>query len=223
MEDLTKAITTEIARWTEGAPITAAAFLHLGNRPAVSRALRTLAKRSEIVRIARGVYLATVLSRFGRHSPGVHGFIQQLSIHSGEAIVPSGAACANALGLTTQVPVKSIYWTSGRNRTYRLGKLTIHLQHVPDWQLVLWREPAGELVRVLAWAGPTEASKVLRQIAEKVPEAAIGELQQHVALFPPWLRDALQQIVMPCARSRSGKRDVSTTERQQNQRKRKAE
>ena len=208
MEDLTKAITTEIARWPEGTPITAAAFLHLGNRPAVSRALRTLAKRSEILRIARGVYLATVLTRFGRHSPGVHGFIQQLSIHSGEAIAPSGAACANALGLTTQVPVKSIYWTSGRTRTYRLGKLTIHLQHVPDWQLVLWREPAGELVRVLAWAGPTETSKVLRQIVEKVPKAAVTRVQQHAALFPPWLRDVLQQIVMPCARGSSGKTDV---------------
>jgi len=208
MKDLTRAITTEIARWPEGAPITAAAFLHLGNRPAVSRALRTLAKRSEILRIARGVYLAPVLTRFGRHSPGVHGFIQQLSIHSGEAIAPSGAACANALGFTTQVPVKSVYWTSGRTRTYRLGKLTIHLQHVPDWQLILWREPAGELVRVLAWAGPTETNKVLHQIVEKVSESAISDLQQHAALFPPWLRDALQQIVMPCARSSGGKRDV---------------
>jgi hypothetical protein len=219
MEDLTKAITTEVARWTEGAPITAAAFPHLGNRTAVSRALRTLAKRSEILQIARGVYLATVFTRFGRHSPGEHGFIQQLSIHSGEAIATAGAACANALGLTTQVPVKSIYWTSGRTRTYRLGKLTIYLQHVPDWQLVLWREPAGELVRVLAWAGPTEASKVLRQIVEKVPKAAVTRVQQHAALFPPWLRDALQQIVMPCARSSGGKGTYLATERQRNQRK----
>ena len=141
MEDLTKAITTEIARWPEGTPITAAAFLHLGNRPAVSRALRTLAKRSEILRIARGVYLATVFTRFGRHSPGVHGFIQQLSIHSGEAIAPSGAACANALGLTTQIPLKTVYWTSGRTRSYKLGKLTVYLRHLAGGQLVLWREP----------------------------------------------------------------------------------
>jgi hypothetical protein len=69
MEYLTKAITTEIARWPEGAPITAAAFLHHGNRPAVSRALRTLEKRGEILRVAHGVYVAIVRSRFGRHHP----------------------------------------------------------------------------------------------------------------------------------------------------------
>jgi hypothetical protein len=50
-----------------------------------------------------------------------------------------------------------------------MGKLVIQLQHVPDWQLVLWNEPEGELVRALAWAGPTEVSKVLRQLTKKFP------------------------------------------------------
>jgi hypothetical protein len=222
MAYLTKAITTEIARWPEGTPIKAAAFLHLGNRPAVSRALRTFAKRSEILRIARGIYLATVFTRFGRHSPGVHAFIQQLSIHSREAIAASGAACANALGLTTQVTVKIVYWTSGRTCSYKLGKLTVYLQHVPDWQLVLWDEPPGELVRALAWAGPAKASKVLSQIAEKVPEAAIRELQRQAFRFPPWLHDALQQIGQPRMPSSRAEWDVSDFERQQNQTKRKA-
>jgi hypothetical protein len=43
-----------------------------------------------------------------------------------------------------------------------MGKLVIQLQHVPDWQLVLWNESEGELVRALAWAGPTEVINVLR-------------------------------------------------------------
>ncbi len=191
MQELIQAIATDISCRPEGAPITAAAFLHLGNRPAVSRALRALAKGGVILRAAHGVYLAPVVSRFGCHAPHAHLFIHQLSTHSGEAIAPSGAACANALGLTTQVPVKIVYWTSGRTRSYKLGKLTVYLQHVPDWQLVLWDEPAGELVRALAWAGPVDAGKVLRQIVAKVPEAAIHELRQHASVFPLWLQEAL--------------------------------
>jgi hypothetical protein len=124
--------------------------------------------------------------------------------------------------LTIQVPVKIVYWTSGRTRSYKLGKLTVYLQHVPDWQLVLWDEPPGELVRALAWAGPAEASKVLSQIAEKVPEAAIRELQQHASRFPLWLHDALQQIGQPRMPSSRGEWDVSDFERQRNQPKRKA-
>ena len=216
MEELTKAVNTEIACRPEGAPITTADFLHLADRAAVSRALCALARRGVILRVSRGVYLATVISRFGRHAPGVHLFIQQLAAHSGEAIAPFGAACANALGLTTQVPVKAVYWTSGRTRSYKLGKLTVYLRHVPGWQLVLWREPAGELVRALAWAGPTDASKVLSQIAERFPEAAISELQQHTSLFPRWLQDSLQKIEEPHIPSSSGEPDVSDSERHPN-------
>jgi len=199
MQELTKAIATEISCRPEGAPITAAAFLHLGNRPAVSQALRTLANGGVILRAAHGVYLAPVASRFGRHAPHAHLFIHQLAAQSGEAIAPFGAACANALGLTTQVPVKIVYWTSGRTRSYKLGKLTVYLEHVPDWQLVLWHEPAGELVRALAWAGPADAGKVLRQIVAKVPEAAILELRRHASVFPLWFQEALQQAGQPRA------------------------
>jgi hypothetical protein len=71
-------------------------------------------------------------------------------------------------------------------------------------------------------ASGISAQQFVRKIAEKVPEAAIGELQQYAALFPLWPRYALQQLILPCARSSSGKRDVSITETQQNQRTRKA-
>jgi EAL domain-containing protein (putative c-di-GMP-specific phosphodiesterase class I) len=75
-----------------------------------------------------------------------------------------------------------------------MGKLVIYLQHVPGWQLVLWNEPEGELVRALVWAGPTEVSKVLRQLTEKVPERAIRQLQNHASLLPLWIQDALQGL-----------------------------
>ena len=70
-----------------------------------------------------------------------------------------------------------------------MGKLMIQLQHVPGWQLVLWNKPEGELVRALAWAGPTELSKVLRQLIEKVPEEAIRQLQKYGSALPVWIQD----------------------------------
>jgi hypothetical protein len=193
MKELAKAIAAELAKMPEGTPVTAAAFLHLADRATVSRTLCALTKSGEVFRVSRGVYVATIISRFGRQGPGVHLFIEQLAKQSGDAIAPFGATCANALGLTTQVPMHVVYWTSGRTRSYKMGKLVIQLQHVPNWQLVLWNEPEGELVRALAWAGPTEVSKVLRQLTEKVPVEAIHVLQKHASAFPVWIREALQE------------------------------
>jgi hypothetical protein len=194
MKELTKALTAELAKMPEGTPVTAAAFLHLADRETVSRRLCALAKCGEVFRVSRGVYVATVISRFGRQGPGVHLFIEQLGKHSGDAIAPFGATCANRLGLTTQVPMHMVFWTSGRTRSYKMGKLVIQLQHVPDWQLVLWNEPEGELLRALVWAGPTEVSKVLRQLTEKVPRSAIRVLQKHASAFPAWIQNALRRL-----------------------------
>ena len=87
-----------------------------------------------------------------------------------------------------------VYWTTGRTRSYKMGKLVIHLEHVPDWQLVLWNEPEGELVRALAWAGPAEVSKVLRQLAEKFPMDAIRVVRENASLLPVWTQDGLLQV-----------------------------
>jgi hypothetical protein len=194
MKELAKAIAAELAKMPEGTPVTTAAFLHLANCRTVSRTLSALAKGGEIYRVSRGVYVAAIIGRFGRQGPGLHLFIEQVANQSEEAIGPFGAACANALGLTTQVPMHTVYWTSGKTRSYKMGKLVIQLQHVPDWQLVLWNEPEGELVSALTWAGPSEVSKVLRQLAEKVPEEAIRRLQKHASLLPLWIQDALRQM-----------------------------
>ena len=194
MKELDKAIAAELAKMPEGTPMTAAAFLHLADRETVSRTLCVLAKGGEVFRVARGVYVPTITGRFGRHCPGDYLFIKQLARQSGEAIATFGASCANALGLTTQVPMRVVYWTSGRTRSYKMGKLIVQLQHVPGWQLVLWNKPEGELVRALAWAGPTEVGKVLRQLAEKVPEEAIREIKKHASLFPDWIQCALRRM-----------------------------
>jgi hypothetical protein len=194
MKELTKAIIAEFAKMPEGTPVTAAAFLHLADRETISRTLCALAKCGEVFRVSRGVYVATIISRFGRHGPGVHLFIEQLAKHSGDAIAPFGATCANRLDLTTQVPMHMVFWTSGITRSYKMGKLVIQLQHVPAWHLVLWNEPEGELVRALAWAGPSEVSKVLRQLTEKVPKEAIRRLQKHASLLPLWIQDALRRL-----------------------------
>ena len=123
-----------------------------------------------------------------------HLFIEELSKQSGEYIVPSGATTANAFGLTTQVPVQTVYWTSGRSRKFNLGKQVIHLEHVPSWQLALAGEPSGEIVRALAWAGPKQVQATLKQLRGKVPQADIVKVAQQTSRFPHWLVDALSRI-----------------------------
>jgi len=103
-----------------------------------------------------------VHTRFGVRSPEVATVLDAVQQETGEVIAPSGAATANQFGLTTQVPLRPVYLTSGRTRHLKLGAQTVELQHVPRWQLTLAAKPAGAVIRVLAWGGRRDRHGHLR-------------------------------------------------------------
>lgn len=139
------------------------------------------------MRAGRGVYLLPVKGRFGTRAPSVEQAVAALAAQRGEVIVASGAAAANRLGLTTQVPVRAVYLTSGRSRKMSLGKQTVELRHAPRWQLAMSDRPAGQVVRALAWLGPERAEAALRRLKPKLSTAVLGELVAAAPLFPTWL------------------------------------
>ena len=195
MERLTESILQSVATLPEGAPVSAKMLLHLGNRPAVDQSLSRLARRGKLLRAGRGMYVAPINSRFGAHPPSAEKLVEEFATQRGETVVPSGASSANALGLTTQVPVRSVFWTSGRSRKLNLGKQSVQLEHVPSWQLAFAKEPAGEIVRSLAWAGPERVHGALKEIKARVPASAIQQVTQQVSRFPGWVATALSREV----------------------------
>lgn len=194
MQRLTEQILEHAKQQPEGTPVAAKSLLHLGNRAAVDQALSRLAERGRLLRAGRGVYLLPVTSRFGTRAPSVEQAVEALAAQRGEVIVSSGAAAANSLGLTTQVPVRSVYLTSGRTRKMNLGKQIIELRHAPRWQLAMAHRPAGQAVRALAWLGPERAESALQTLKRKLPPAAFSELVAAAPQLPTWLARSVGKV-----------------------------
>lgn len=194
MQRLTELILEHATRLPEGTPVAAKSLLHLGNRAAVDQALSRLAERGQLLRAGRGVYLLPVRSRFGTRAPSVEQAVEALAAQRGEVIVSSGAAAANSLGLTTQVPVRSVYLTSGRTRKMNLGKQIVELRHAPRWQLAMAHRPAGQAVRALAWLGPERAEWALQTLKRKLPPAAFSELVAAAPQLPTWLARSVGKV-----------------------------
>lgn len=172
----------------EGAAVSAKSLLHLGNRAAIDQALSRLAKREQLIRIGRGIYMRPIVSRFGTRAPSLE---QAIAAHKGEIIVSNGAAAANALGLTRQVPVRLVYLTSGRSRKVNLGKQVVELRHAPRWQLTLANRPAGEFKRALAWIGPEKADAAIKTLKRKMPPGVFGNLITAAPQLPTWLAQSI--------------------------------
>jgi Family of unknown function (DUF6088) len=191
---LTERILSYAKALPEGAPIAAKSLLHLGNRAAVDQTLSRLVERGQLIRAGRGIYFLPITSRFGTRAPSVEQAVKGLANQRGEVIVVSGAAAANSLGLTEQVPVRLVYLTSGRSRTMNLGKQAVELRHAPRWQLAMANQPSGEAVRALAWLGPEKAEAALRTLKRKLPAAAFNELVAVAPQLPTWLAQSVGKV-----------------------------
>jgi hypothetical protein len=180
----------------EGALISAKEFLHLASRAAVDQALKRLAQRKELMRLYRGSYVRPVKSRFGTRAPAPEKVVAGIAAAQAETVVPHGAAAANALGLTTQVPTKLVYLTSGRSRTLKLGAQVVQMRHAPQWMLLPSHSAAGQAVRALEWVGQHGALEALRSLKERLPAPVVQELVALRPALPAWMSKSISQALV---------------------------
>ena len=120
--------------------------------------------------------------------------MQAIVEQRGESVVPHGAAAANELGLTTQVPVREVYLTSGPTRTLTLGNQLVELRHAPAWQLALPGRKAGALIRALAWLGPKQASHAIETVCGRLPESERNAVVQLRRILPTWMAQQVSRL-----------------------------
>lgn len=196
MRDLVKQILKYASAHAEGTPLCTKGLLHPGKRAAVNQALARLAREEKLMRFGRGLYGRPIESRFGVRAPAAEAVVFQVAKLRGEIIAPSGASSANALGLTTQVPVRMIYLTSGPSRKMKLGAQTVEMKHAPRWQLIKADQPAGEAVRALAWLGPSQAHEGLTFLKRTLPKSVLDEIIHARSSLPGWLARSVSRELM---------------------------
>jgi hypothetical protein len=99
-------------------------FLDLGSDAAIRKALSRLEAKGTIRRVLRGVYdyprISTLLNE--PMGPDLDQLASALARKSGWRIQPSENTALNLLGLSTQVPVQSVYLSDGSSKSYEIGK-----------------------------------------------------------------------------------------------------
>ena len=194
MERLSETVLRHAQGQPEGTPLLAKGLMHLGSRAAVDQALSRLVRRGALLRAGRGVYVLPVESRFGHRAPSADKTVEGLAAARGERVANSGAMAANVLGLTTQVPVKRVFLTSGPNRKLTLGREEIELRHAPEWQLVLAGRRAGEAIRALAWLGRDRAGEAAELVRQRLSEEERRELASVSPQMPGWLAGPVSAV-----------------------------
>ena len=171
-------------------------FIDFGTRGSVDMALSRLAQIGEIRRIGRGLYdYPRVHDKLGALTPDADSIAQALSMQSGDRLAPSAAAAANRLGLSTQVPARTGYATSGRTRVRKAAGRSVTLKHSRAPVLDKASQTANGVIQVLAQLGRDKVDDdAIAQLAARLDGKDMQALIKGRPAMPGWMGDVVLKI-----------------------------
>lgn len=173
-------------------------FDGVGSQSAIHTTLHRMAKRGLLTRIAQGIYVKPKLSELLNTEvlPTAEEVATAIAKRDKARLLPSGSYSLHALGLSTQIPLKLIYYTDGKARTIRVGNRTIKFRKTTPKKLAM----RGKISRLVVQAlGEIGNGKVTQEEEAKILELLknedIKDLKHDMALAPTWIAEIMSKTL----------------------------
>ena len=163
----------------------------------VTKLLAIFEKEGLVTRIAKGVYVKARKTRFGILYPSAYELVKEIAKRDKAKVIPTGATAANRLGFSTQVPMNTIFLTTGSGRKLKLGNRTVTLKHGAPRNFAFRGKLMQELVQALRSMGENNITKedegqIAKLLAETPEKDTIGH---DLLLAPVWMRQIIKRNV----------------------------
>jgi hypothetical protein len=190
---VTEVIHKHIKRVGLGEPILASSLRGMASDANIRQILCRMVKAGELERVSRGIFARPKKNPYlGKVLPGSNEIVKAIAKSSGEIIAPHGAEAVRILHLSTQVPVKPIFYTTGCTRRIKIGKSEIVLKHISPRKLVKPGTIVGLIISALWYLGKTNTNdEIIERIKQQVGPEHFGELFRYTAYMPAWMVNAL--------------------------------
>lgn len=162
----------------------------------VRKVIKKLIKKNKVVSITKGMYVRPKPTRFKQYpyliSPHAEDVKRLIAKKTGEIIIPNQWSALNYVGLSTQIPVRAIYYTSGRSRIIKMKKgRDIRLEHINPKRIVM----PGTIVCLVVTALWDKYSKPIhplsiKKIHECLTHEEYSEIMQNLDKMPERIKCA---------------------------------
>ncbi|HEJ5073028.1 TPA: type IV toxin-antitoxin system AbiEi family antitoxin domain-containing protein [Pseudomonas aeruginosa] len=182
-----------VMRLRKGRPFSIRDFAEFGTSRAISKAVAQLVRRGELERVCRGIYMRPKRSQYtGRvlHASPLD-LVSLLAKQNRWTLQIHGADAVRKFGLSTQMPVIPIYYTSGPSRSLFVGEAEIRLVHAAPMVMQCTGTKVGMAISALFYLGKSGTTPEHVAVVKKAlsPE----EMNKLLACkIPKWMRAALE-------------------------------
>lgn len=175
---------------------TPADFLDLGSRTAVGLALMRHARAGTIRQLARGLYDYPIHHpSIGIIPPSADSIANALKGRDDFRLQASGAHAANVLGLSTQVPVRTVFLTDSHSRKVKLGKREIVLKNTSSRQMATAGRISGTVIQALRWIGQRHVDdRMIAGLRRRLSDSDKQQLLKDLRYAPAWIAEIMRKV-----------------------------
>lgn len=156
--------------------------------------LSRFVKQGRISRLMRGIYAIPEWSRLLQKSvlPGVEAVAKAIARKFGWTIMPCDDAAMNGLGLSTQIPARFVYLSTGPSRRYRLGSTEMEFHHRCLRETCMKGSDSKLVIRGLKGLGRQYATpEIVAQIASRYSDDEWRAICEDSAIASGWISKLL--------------------------------
>lgn len=163
----------------------------------VSKILSILKDFEVLERLAKGIYYKPIITQYGNVYPSAEKIVRLIAEHENAEILPTGEYALNALGFSTQIPMKAVYLTTGSPRTINIGNKKIRLKHRAPSSYSYKSQLMPLLVLALKAKGKSNITpKDIDRIEEIVSNSAERQqIKKDLSIAPVWIRKYIKPII----------------------------
>lgn len=193
-QPLKKKILNLLKRWGRGSVFSNQDFFEFGSDTAVSSCLYLLKKEGVIRLLLRGLYEYPRFNDFLNENvaPDLHRVAEALARKYRWHIQPSGNSALQYWGLSTQIPLRLLYFSDGPNRHYSIEGRTLEFKHISRMESCFPHRDCEMFVQAVKELG--ERSLESPNI-EKLHSLLTPTLREQLATVSPWLTERDRTLI----------------------------
>lgn len=196
-ESQISSISKRIADAPYGAAFTIADFTDIADYETAKKSIARLEKKGTLRRVLRGVYdkpqFSALLQEYA--APDPNQIAEAIAKSHNWTISATGSTALNMLGLSTQVPAKWEYISSGPYKHYQFGNTIINFEHRSDNQLSGMSHETRLLIqaiKAIGRNGMTDSN--MKTLVKAFPQASYQTALEESHMTMRWIQNAIKEL-----------------------------
>ena len=167
------------------------------NQDYIGDLLSIYTREGKLVRLANGVYLKTTITKFGPVYPSPAEIAEAIARRDHAQVLMSGLAAENYFGLSTQVPMKVVFLTSGSARKLIVGNTTIEFKRGVPKNFAFKDKMMATLCQALKSIGNGHVTDAQKTVLKNFLNDYIQEhdIKGDLKLMPKWIQKLLNELI----------------------------